>query len=488
MKSLWAFVSFSLVAGAPEKDLVDQLPGFPKTSFKVYSGLLDVPGPLNGYDSLKIHYQFHSSQNDPSKDPVVVWHQGGPGGSSIMGAFLEMGFFQVAANGTYTNSWAWNRVANMLYLESPAGSGGKEGYSQCIKAGKVVNCQWDDSTQAEAYAHTLQAFFHSFPELSSNQLYMAGESYFGQYGPNIARFILNTAPFNTSLNLKGMAVGNGCWGEQCNGPNRAKNNVDLLFGKGLFSPKLYKTIMSACHFPPTGKPSKECMVAMAEMTKQVGPYNVYNIYDNCPLTAEFLAQTGKDMHWLAEMLRAGLDDPVGTHEKLLQLGGGYPYACHSIDGIGAWLVRTDVRKALHLDSFEPGASSFGYKAFDPLSVTLYPEIIKKIRVLIYNGDADACVPYIGNEEWISDLESTGALTESQPWRPWFTRDTRTPAGYLTKYSVPGSSQTFEFQTIRLAGHMVPEYQPEAAFTMISRFLSGGTEVSTSSQKTNKIVV
>ena len=46
---------------------------------------LDVPGPFeqNDYDSLKIHYEFHTSQNDPSKDPVLTWHQGGPGGSSV---------------------------------------------------------------------------------------------------------------------------------------------------------------------------------------------------------------------------------------------------------------------------------------------------------------------------------------------------------------------------------------------------------------------
>ena len=35
----------------------------------------------------------------------------------------------------------------------------------------------------------------------------------------------------------------------------------------------------------------------------------------------------------------------------------------------------------------------------PASVTLYPDLIHKLdRVLIYNGDADTCVPYVGNEE------------------------------------------------------------------------------------------
>ena len=81
-------------AAAPAADLVDQLPGFEKAPFNVYSGYLTVPGPfeLSPYDELKIHYQFHESQGKPSDDPVVTWHQGGPGGSSIdVGLYTEMG-------------------------------------------------------------------------------------------------------------------------------------------------------------------------------------------------------------------------------------------------------------------------------------------------------------------------------------------------------------------------------------------------------------
>ena len=58
---------------------------------------------------------------------------------------------------------------------------------------------------------------------------------FGQYGPNIANWILTHAPFNTSLPLKGIALGNACWGGdahsvQCNGPNSDQNDVDMFYG------------------------------------------------------------------------------------------------------------------------------------------------------------------------------------------------------------------------------------------------------------------
>ena len=46
-------------------------------------------------------------------------------------------------------------------------------------------------------------------------------------------------------------------------------------------------------------------------------------------------------------------------------------------------------KALHIAN--PGQSTFRYHSSGPASITLHPELATKIRVLIYNGDADACV-------------------------------------------------------------------------------------------------
>jgi hypothetical protein len=101
-----------LTHAAPAGDLVPQVPDFPPTSFKVYSGMLTVPGPVAGYDSLAIHYQFHESQRSPASDPLVLWHTGGPGGSSIdIGLYTEMGYFQLDDHGAHTNAWAWNNVS-----------------------------------------------------------------------------------------------------------------------------------------------------------------------------------------------------------------------------------------------------------------------------------------------------------------------------------------------------------------------------------------
>jgi len=498
---MFGVLSFaSLAAADVASDLVESLPGFPDSTswgFKAYSGMLEVPGPVAGYDSLKIHYQFHTSQSTPENDPVMIWHQGGPGGSSItVGLYGEMGAFQIGdqSHGNYLNPHAWNKVANMLYLESPAGSGGSTGYSQCSKNGKVVDCIWDDVTQSEAYAHTLQTFFGVYPEFAKNDFYLSGESYFGQYGPNIAHYILNNEPFASNINLVGIAAGNACWGGTetclaCNGPSQDRIDVDLFFGKALFSPKLKAQIDAACDFPTTyigssqGGPfdcdasssvSTKCKSLLQEMRRQVGPHDVYNIYDNCPNTKTFLQHVGKDATWLRSLLMSNLHNSSKTHEALKEMNGGYDWDCGG--SVDSWILSSAVREALHLDTVQPGASDFDYTCSGPASITLWPELAKKIRVLIYNGDADACVPYIGNEDWVLGLEDQGVLTETSAWTPWYHSNKVTPAGYSTSYTAPGSNLDFTFKTIRLAGHMAPTIQPEASLQMISDFFSASHTV------------
>uniref|UniRef100_A0A7S1FH13 Carboxypeptidase n=1 Tax=Noctiluca scintillans TaxID=2966 RepID=A0A7S1FH13_NOCSC len=490
MKTVVALSILAACAADKTEDLVTSLPGFTDTTwpFKVYSGFLDVPGPVASYDALKIHYQFHTSQGSPSTDPMVTWHQGGPGSSSItVGLYGEMGVFVIGENGNYLNPNAWNKQANMLYLESPAGSGGTHGYSECIKNSTVVPCHWTDVTQAVAYANTLQAFFLAFPEFAQNDLYLTGESYFGQYGPNIAHYIVNTEPFKSNFKLKGLALGNACWGGNescvaCNGPSEDKIDVDLFFGKGLYSPKLHIQIQMECDFPSEldtcegdevpghAALSDACKTLLDEMYRQVGPMDIYNIYNNCPATAWMLQRIGKDRRWLSSFLRRGMHNPTATRQALIELNGGYQWDC--LGDAAAWITQADVRKALHLDTVMPGTWDMTYDLSGPASVTLYPELVKKLHVLIYNGDADACVPYNGNEQWIGELEGRGILQETKAWAPWVVANASTPAGYITEYSVPGASTSFHFATVRLAGHMVPQFQPAAASELLRMFLHG----------------
>ena len=96
-------------------------------------------------------------------------------------------------------------------------------------------CKYDDVSQAQAYVLTLRAFFNKFPEFAGRDLYLVGESYAGQYIPHIAAQLLQSS---LATQLKGIAVGNGCWGGgqhvvMCNGPNDDRNLIELYHGPHL---------------------------------------------------------------------------------------------------------------------------------------------------------------------------------------------------------------------------------------------------------------
>jgi carboxypeptidase C (cathepsin A) len=59
-------------------------------SSKLYSGYLDTID-----ESRKLHYVFVESENNPASDPVVLWLNGGPGCSSLLGFLQEIGSYTI---------------------------------------------------------------------------------------------------------------------------------------------------------------------------------------------------------------------------------------------------------------------------------------------------------------------------------------------------------------------------------------------------------
>ena len=109
----------------------------------------------------------------------------------------------------------------------------------------------------------------------------------------------------------------------------------LLHGKGLVSSTLYKKIYSAagCGPSPWKKINLKCDALLEQSSKQAGPHNVYDIYDNCPKTKEYLKHAGgKSMRWLLKKLRAQMDSygtaAAGADDGLF--GGGYHWSAADV--------------------------------------------------------------------------------------------------------------------------------------------------------------
>ena len=85
------------VAAAFEADRVASMPDMGTfNSYGFFSGYLDVD------DTKSLHYLFAESQSSPSTDPLVIWFNGGPGCSSMLGFAQEHGPFVMDSG---TNYW-----------------------------------------------------------------------------------------------------------------------------------------------------------------------------------------------------------------------------------------------------------------------------------------------------------------------------------------------------------------------------------------------
>jgi cathepsin A (carboxypeptidase C) len=170
------FLAFILAISvyADEADIMFQLPDCDPFPYNAYSGYLKVT------DTKSLHYVFVSSQDDPQTDPLVIWFNGGPGCSSLLAFFQEHGPWVIDDNQTYihANDWPWNKRANVLYIESPAGVG----YSVAGDNDRKFN---DMITSQDALT-ALFSFYTKFPEFRNHDLYVSGESYGGIYVPYLS--------------------------------------------------------------------------------------------------------------------------------------------------------------------------------------------------------------------------------------------------------------------------------------------------------------
>lgn len=205
---------------------------------KSYSGYADV-----SEDEHIFFWFFEARNGDPTTAPLTVWINGGPGSSSMIGLFQELGPCSIDADGSVVNNpYSWSNVSNMLFIDQPTQVGFS--YSKPIpgyvdpNSGLIVQLpnatcpdyasDWDcgtysyfnesltaNSTPAAApnMWKTLQGFMGAFPDYSRNGFYFTTESYGGHYAPIFNEYFEQQNAKNISgaheISLKAVLIGNG---------------------------------------------------------------------------------------------------------------------------------------------------------------------------------------------------------------------------------------------------------------------------------------
>ena len=99
-RDLTIFTITALALAKPEADRVLSVPDMTDAfRYGVFSGYLDVD------ENKALHYMFVESQSNPETDQLVIWFNGGPGCSSMLGFAQEHGPFVMNSG---TDYWVEN--------------------------------------------------------------------------------------------------------------------------------------------------------------------------------------------------------------------------------------------------------------------------------------------------------------------------------------------------------------------------------------------
>ncbi|XP_021494136.1 lysosomal protective protein [Meriones unguiculatus] len=447
---------------APDQDEIDCLPGLAKQpAFRQYSGY------LKASDSKHFHYWFVESQKDPKNSPVVLWLNGGPGCSSLDGFLTEHGPFLIQPDGVTLeyNPYSWNLIANMLYIESPAGVG----FSYSEDKMYVTN----DTEVAQNNYEALKDFFRLFPEYKDNKLFLTGESYAGIYIPTLAVLVMQ----DPSMNLQGLAVGNGLASYEQND----NSLVYFAYYHGLLGNRLWTLLQTSCcsqnkcNFYDNKDP--KCVNHLQEVSRIVSSsgLNIYNLYAPCAGGVPGSDRSG-DTLVVQDFGNIFTRLPIKRtrHQGLLRSGDKVRLdpPCTNTTAPSTYLNNPYVRKALHIPEKLPRwdmcnfVVNLQYRRLYQSMNSQYLKLLssQKYQILLYNGDVDMACNFMG-DEWFVDSLNQKMEVQRRPWLVDYGESGEQVAGFVKEFS------HITFLTIKGAGHMVPTDKPRAAFTMFTRFLN-----------------
>ncbi|CAO2814049.1 unnamed protein product [Amaranthus hypochondriacus] len=448
------------VLAQQKADLVVGLPGQPRVSFKHYAGYVTV----NGSHGRALFYWFFEAVDNPQNKPVLLWLNGGPGCSSIgYGEAEELGPFfpEKGSNASLKlNKFAWNRAANLLFLESPIGVGFS--YSNTTDD---INQLGDTFTAQDSYRFLVN-WFKRFPQFKSHQFYISGESYAGHYVPQLAEYIYDSNKKvckEDFINLKGFMIGNALLDDETD----QTGMIDYAWDHAVISDKVYKEVKTKCNFTIKDE-SNDCKSALDKYFAVYDLIDMYSLY--APACAENFtdATTGSTSNRQLRSIKGTAPHLFAKFERWHKRPAGYdPCLDHYTH---EYLNRPDVQKALHANvtnipyPWSHCNDNITFWADAPSSIL---PILKKLvdgglRIWVFSGDTDGRIPVTATRLTLTKL----GLNIIQDWTPWYTN--KQVGGWTIAY------EGLMFVTVRGAGHQVPTFKPKEALLMLRKFLANKT--------------
>ncbi|TKY89599.1 hypothetical protein EX895_001384 [Sporisorium graminicola] len=455
---------------------------------KSFSGYVDVE------DDEHIFFWFFETRNGKPQDaPLTVWINGGPGSSSMIGLFQELGPCSVDSNGTVVNNpYAWNNASNMIFIDQPATTGFSytklvpgyvdpnsgslvvlpdetcpeyaKGYGTCgtYSAPNVTLTANSTESAAKNFYRTLQGFMGAFPQYAREDFHFATESYGGHYGPVFNKYI-------EEQNAR-------------SGDSRAHKIKlkSVMIGNGWYSPEVqYAAYYNYTVSPGNTYDYRPFNTSVEEMmyNNMFGRGNCLDQIRDCYATGTNQVCSTADS-FCANNVEAILDNYANRDEyDIRELSPDpFPYSFY-VDYLNTAAVQTAIGAYQNFsESSSTVSDAFGNTGDDGREEGTIEDVRalldQGVQVVMYAGDADYNCNWLGGEVVAEQVQHKGFDQAGY-------EDLKTSDG-IAHGQVKQSGQ-FSFVRIYESGHEVPFYQPLAALEMFERVLNA-TDLATGREK------
>ncbi|KAI0265296.1 alpha/beta-hydrolase [Gloeopeniophorella convolvens] len=432
----------------------------PEVDFDVgdsWSGLLPISS--DPHETRKLFFWYFPPTAQGNDNDLIFWTNGGPGCSSLEGFLQENGpiSWQFGQAKPTQNPFSWTNLGHMLWIEQPVGTGFSQG---------TPNIHNETELAAQVVGF-MQQFLQVFAELKGKNFYVTGESYGGLYVPYIADFIFSN-PTALDLKLQGTWLGSPILAEdvvtiQAPSVNFVKKFPNVFGFNQSFLAHIDQ-VADSCHYtsfmskfmtyPPPPAPFAlpgtsveadagcDVYTEIVEAALLLNPaFNIYRIFDMPPVLWDVL---------------------------------GFPGTFSQIQVNPVYFNRPDVKAAIHAPANVQWAecgeiqSVFvapGDQSPAPSQSVLPNVIAKSARTVVVTGSADFVLISDGTRVGLQNMTWGGQQGfQSAPQPDSFIVDGVGAAGTVQ------SERGLTFYEVGITGHMVPQFNPPAAFQTMQYLL------------------
>ncbi|CDK28148.1 unnamed protein product [Kuraishia capsulata CBS 1993] len=403
-------------------------------------------GHLELYAENSTNYFFWKFERPPANSTIkseklIFWLNGGPGCSSMDGALMEIGPLRIGADGNVLfNNGSWMEAADLVFVDQPGGTG--------FSYTDAYDRELDEV--AGDFVVFLAKYFRVFPQDLAKQVWIAGESYAGQYIPYISRAVLdeNAKPepaFGGPVALEGALIGNG-W---ISPDHQSLSYIPFAVQENILS----KTDPS---MPKLLKQHEQCQKVINSRNPEIRKVES----PQCDSILDVLLEVTKDNSASQDKQCINMYD-YRLRDSYPSCGMNWP---SDLEYVNPFLRQEKIGEYLNLKKMRvwnecDGQVSRYLRARHSIpAIDLIPDLLKEMPILLFNGDKDIICNYMGTEAMISDMKWDGKYgfedSEDTTSADWFYRDDS--AGFI---KIRGN---LTYTRVYGTSHMVPFDKPEVS--------------------------